>query len=152
MAIIGWWLGSASVSNFISSMILEIASIWYPDYELQHWQQYLIYIALIWLAVAINTFTSQWIPLFNKLIFTLSVTTLTATMLCLFIVARNHHASAEWIFTDTTNRTGWPSDGFAFVLAIGNAVFAYLGSDCGAHVRITPNPRPKHALIGCRAP
>ena len=74
--------------------------------------------------------------MFNQLIFGLSVLTLSATTLSLFVVARNHHASAEWIFTDTTNRTGWSSDGFAFVLAVGNAVFSYLGSDCGAHVCI----------------
>lgn len=74
--------------------------------------------------------------MFNKFIFGLSVLTLSATTLCLFVVARNHHASAEWIFTSTTNRTGWSSNGFAFVLAIGNAVFSYLGSDCGAHVCI----------------
>ena len=117
-------------------MILEIASIWYPDYDLQHWHQYLIYVALIWLAVAINVFASGFIPMFNKLIFGLSVVTLAGTTLSLFVVARNHHASAEWIFTDTTNRTGWSSDGFAFVLAVGNAVFSYLGSDFGAHVCI----------------
>ena len=132
-------------------MILEIVSLWYPDYELRHWHQYLIYIALIWFAVAINVFASGWIPTFNKLIFGLSVLTLSATTLSLFIVARDHHASAEWIFTDTTNRTGWSSDGFAFILAVGNAVFSYLGSDCGAHVciikRQNNDSHPIHVLI-----
>jgi ABC-type multidrug transport system fused ATPase/permease subunit len=132
-------------------MILEIASIWYPDYELQHWQEYLIYVALIWLAVGLNVFASQWIPMFNQFIFGLSVITLSATTITLFVCARNHHASVEWIFTDTTNRTGWSSGGFAFVLAVGNAVFSYLGSDCGAHVRIAKQQsndlRPIHVLI-----
>ena len=141
MSILGWWLASGSVANFISSMVLEIVSVWYPEYHLQRWQQYLIYVALIWLAVACNLLASSWIPLFNKLIFSLSVVTLSATTITLFVVSRNHHSSAPFIFTDTNNRSGWSSDGFSFMLAVGNAVYAFLGSDCGAHMcEEIPNP------------
>lgn len=115
-------------------MILEIVTLWYDDYVPQHWQQYLIYVALTWVAVAINIWGSGFLPLFNKMIFGLAVVTLTSTMITLFVVAHNHHASGSWMFTDTTNRTGWPSNGWAFMLAIGNAVYSYLGSDCGAHL------------------
>ncbi|KAF5025869.1 hypothetical protein F66182_2051 [Fusarium sp. NRRL 66182] len=140
MSVIGWWLASSSVSNFVSSMILDIVGAWQPGWEQQRWHQYLIYVALIWIATAINILMSNWIPLFNKMIFVLSVITLTATTITLFVVTENH-ASAEFIFTDTTNRSGWPSDGFAFMLAIGNAVYAFLGSDCGAHLcEEIPNP------------
>ena len=122
-------------------MILEIVTVWYPGYQIAHWHQYLIYVGLTWLAVAINVFLSRWIPLFNKLVFVLAVLTLSATMLTLFIVSRGHHASTEWIFTDTTNRTGWSSDGWAYMLAVGNAVYSFLGSDCGAHLcEEIPNP------------
>lgn len=130
----GWWLGAASVANFVASMILAIVTVWYPNYTPQHWQQYLIYVGLTWLAVAINVFGSGFLPLFNKMIFVLAVVTLTSTMITLFVVARNNHASGSWIFSDHTNSTGWSSDGWAFMLAIGNAVYSYLGSDCGAHL------------------
>jgi choline transport protein len=141
IAILGWWLGAASVSNFVASMILDIAMLWHPTYEPQHWQQYMLYVALIWLAVAFNVFASRFVPLMNKLIFLLSAITLSATTLTLFVVARNDHSSAKFIFTDTTNQTGWSSNGLAFMLAIGNAVFSYLGSDCGAHMcEEIPNP------------
>ena len=141
MSILGWWLGSGSVANFVSSMILDIVSVWYPDYTAQHWQQYLVYVGLIWLAVSINVFGSRWIPLFNQLVCALAVLTLSATTITLFAAARNHHASASFVFTDTTNRSGWPSNGFAFMLAISNAVYSFLGSDCGAHLcEEIPNP------------
>lgn len=64
----------------------------------------------------------------------LSVFVLLATTLSLFICSRNDHASATWIFTDTTNNTGWSNDGFAFLLSVSNAVFCFLGSDAGAHL------------------
>lgn len=134
MSIIGWWLGSASVANFVASMILDIVVVWHTDFEIQRWQQYLIYVALTWIAVAANIFGSNLIPAFNKFLFVVAVLTLSSTMLALFIVARNNHAPASFIFTDTTNRTGWSSDGWAFMLAVGNAVYSFLGSDCSAHL------------------
>lgn len=115
-------------------MILSIVTVWYTDFEPHRWQQYLIYVALIWLAVAINVFGSGLLPLFNKSIFVLAVVTLTSTMITLLVVARNNHASGSWIFTDTTNRSGWSSDGWAFMLAVGNGVYSFLGADCGAHL------------------
>ncbi|KAJ6442490.1 amino acid transporter [Purpureocillium lavendulum] len=141
MSIGGWWFGSSSVANFVSSMILSIVIGWYPDYTPASWHQWLIYVLLIWIAAAVNILASNWIPRFNTFVFFLSALTLSATAIILFVVARDHHASAEWIFTDTTNQTGWPSDGFAFMLAISNAVYSFLGSDCGAHMcEEIPNP------------
>lgn len=134
MSILGWWLGSGSVANFVSSMVLDIVIIWYPDYNFQHWHQYLIYVAIIWLAIALNILASSWLPLFNKFIFILSVLTLTSTIVTLFVVSRNSHLPVSFMFTDTTTYSGWASEGFAFMLAVGNAVFAFLGSDCGAHL------------------
>lgn len=134
MSIIGWWLASASVANFIASMILEIVALWHPDYEIHNWHAYLIYVTLIWISVAGNVFGSAWIPAFNKLIFVVAVSTLSSTMLTLFIVGRNNHAEASFIFTNTTSYTGWSSNGWSFMLAIGNAVYSFLGSDCSAHL------------------
>ncbi|KAL7811921.1 amino acid transporter [Trichoderma gracile] len=134
MSIIGWWLASGSVANFNSSMILEIVTVWYPSFQPQHWQQYLIYVALIWLATALNILGSRWLPHFNQFIFLLSVATLAATTMTLFIVARGHHAPASFIFADTVSQSGWASEGFSFLLAISNSVYGFLGSDCGAHL------------------
>jgi choline transport protein len=94
----------------------------------------LIYVAIIWLAIAINILASRLLPLFNKLISTLSVFTLAGTTITLFIVSRQNHAPLSSIFADTSTHSGWKSDGFGFMLAVSNAVFAFLGSDCGAHL------------------
>jgi choline transport protein len=133
MSIIGWWLGAASVANFVASMVLEIVGIWHPDFQAKQWQQWLIYVALTWISVAANVFGSAWIPAFNKALFGISVITLSSTMITLFVVSRNNHASAEFIFTDTTSSSGW-GEGWAFFYAIGNAVYTFLGSDCAAHL------------------
>lgn len=134
MSIIGWWLASGSAANFIASMILTIATIWHPDYTPTNWHQWLVYTGLIWLAAALNILGSRWLPYFNKFIFLLSIGTLTATVIALFVTGRHHHAPASFIFADVTSQSGWSSQGFAFVLAISNAVYGFLGSDCGAHL------------------
>ena len=134
MSIIGWWLGAGSVANFVSGMVLDIVLIWYPSYAFQHWHQYLIYVAIVWLAISINIFASRLLPLFNQLIFILSVFTLAGTTITLFVVSRQDHANLSSVFTDTETHSGWKSDGFGFMLSVSNAVFAFLGSDCGAHL------------------
>ncbi|KAF4612836.1 hypothetical protein G7Y89_g15538 [Cudoniella acicularis] len=119
----------------------SITSLWYPDYEIRHWQQWLIYVLLLWLAISLNIFASNLIPLWNQMIFVLSVLVLSATTIALFVCSRNSHAASSWIFADTTNSTGWSSDGFAFILSVSNAVYAFLGSDAGAHLcEEIPNP------------
>jgi choline transport protein len=71
----------------------------------------------------------------------LACTSLTATFIALLACSRNHYPSASHIFTDTTNSTGWSSDGFAFILAIANAVYSFLGTDAAAHL-CEEIPRP----------
>lgn len=66
LSILGWWLASGAACNFIASLILSIVVLWYPDYEIQNWQQWLVYIGLVWLAVALNVFGSQLLPLYNR--------------------------------------------------------------------------------------
>ena len=68
MSVLGWWLASASVCNFVASMILAIVTLWYPHYQIQHWHQWLVYVGIIWLGVIINVFGSGLIPAFNRMI------------------------------------------------------------------------------------
>lgn len=64
----------------------------------------------------------------------LACTSLTATFITLLICASHRYPPASQIFGDATNSTGWSSDGFAFLLAIANAVYSFLGTDAAAHL------------------
>lgn len=59
---------------------------------------------------------------------------MTGTVITLLVCSRNHHAPPKWTFGDTTNRTGWSNDGFAFLLAVSNSVYSFLGTDCAVHM------------------
>ena len=62
----GWWLGQASVCNFVAAMVLAIARMVYEDYQIQAWHQWLCYAGISWLAVAVNILGNKILPLLNK--------------------------------------------------------------------------------------
>ncbi|KAH8652286.1 amino acid transporter [Xylariales sp. PMI_506] len=129
MSVIGWWLGGGAATNFVSSIILDIVIAWHPDYIVQAWHQYLIYCGLFWLAISINILAYRFIPLISSVLFYLSLATFLSTIIVLFVVARDNHSSTSYIFTDITNGSGWTSNGWAFMFAIGNGEYYYLGVD-----------------------
>jgi hypothetical protein len=68
ISVFGWWLGLASVCNFVASMILAMAVLWYPGYSIERWHQWMVYVGLCWSTVALNVFGSKIIPKFNQFI------------------------------------------------------------------------------------
>lgn len=67
--------------------------------------------------------------------------TLVVTVITIVACAAPNYQSARFVFGNTTNSTGWSSDGLAFVLCILNALYGFLGVDCGAHLcEEIPNP------------
>lgn len=67
IGIFGWWLGLAATSNFVASMILAIVSLWCSEYVPDSFHTWMIYIAVVWSAVFLNTFGSRLVPSFNKM-------------------------------------------------------------------------------------
>ncbi|KAI1622209.1 amino acid transporter [Exophiala viscosa] len=137
----GWWLGNASVANFIAAMILAMVKITNTDYTIQPWHQYLIYAAILWLAAAINIFGSRFVPLFSNFILYFSLATLVATIITILGCAAPKFQKASWVFGDTTNSTGWDNKGLLFILCLLNNAYGFMGTDAGAHLaEEIPNP------------
>ncbi|KIW10678.1 hypothetical protein PV08_11642 [Exophiala spinifera] len=138
---LGWWLGLASVTNFISAMILGIAQLNHPDYVIERWHIYLVFVIVTWAAIGMNVFFTKWLPAWNKFILYFSATTMVVTMITILACAAPNYQPASFVFGDTTNSTGWSNDGLAFLLCTVNALYGFLGVDCGAHLcEEIPNP------------
>lgn len=134
LSVLGWWLASASVLNFAASMVLSCANLWYPAYVIQRYHQWLVYVLLTWLVAVVNIFGASVIPYVHKATFFIAVLALASTIITLLVCSRNRYPSAAWIFGDFQNNTGWESDGLSYIFAIANAVYSFLGTDCGAHM------------------
>ncbi|OQU95641.1 hypothetical protein CLAIMM_01823 [Cladophialophora immunda] len=137
----GWWLGNASVANFIAAMILAMVKISIPDYVIHPWHQWLLYAVILWLAVAINVFGSRFVPLFSKFILYFSLTSLTATIITILVCAAPNFQKASWVFGDITDASGWDTKGLLFLLCLLNNAHGFMGTDAGAHLSgEIPNP------------
>jgi choline transport protein len=78
----------------------------------------------------------------------LACNSLTATFITLLACARSRYPPASQIFGDATNSTGWTSGRFAFLLAIANAVYSFLGTDAAAHLcEEIPSPAKNVPLV-----
>lgn len=62
----GWWLGLASVCNFVAATILAILQICVKEYTLRPSHQWFCYVAIIWLAALLNIYATRFLPALNK--------------------------------------------------------------------------------------
>jgi choline transport protein len=70
-----------------------------------------------------------------------SLTTYFVTIITILACAAPNFRSGTWVFSDTTNSTGWDNNGLAFIFCTMNALYGYLGLDAGAHLcEEIPNP------------
>lgn len=65
---LGWWLGLASVTNFIAAMVVGIAQLNHPDYVIERWHIYLVFVVVTWMAISLNIFGTRLLPMWNKFI------------------------------------------------------------------------------------
>ncbi|KIW11193.1 hypothetical protein PV08_10493 [Exophiala spinifera] len=138
---LGWWLGLGSVCQFIAAMILGMVKLCHDDYVVEDWHTWLCYVGVIWTACTLVIVGSRILPAFNSFMMYFSFVALIATFVTILACAAPNYQSGAWVFSTTTNATGWKSDGFAFVLAILNALYGFLGVDSGAHMcEEIPNP------------
>ncbi len=49
-------------------------------------------------------------------------------MITILACAAPNFQSAKFVFSDTTNSTGWPNDGMAFLLCIVNALYGFVSN------------------------
>ncbi|KAI9036782.1 amino acid permease [Aspergillus affinis] len=141
ISVIGIWLGGASTCNFISGMILSIAQFIYPNYVIQAWHKYFVYITVILTAASVNIYGARRLPALNRFTFWFSMGTFFVTMALMLYFSYPNYNSAQWVFTDTTISSGWDSHILAWLLCLVNSLYGFLGTDAGVHMtEEIPNP------------
>ncbi|OCL14730.1 hypothetical protein AOQ84DRAFT_384511 [Glonium stellatum] len=126
----GWWLGLASVCNFVAAMVLAMVQLCVEDYTICPWHQWLCYVAILWLAVALNIFGTRFLPAFNQFI----LSTLLMTIVTILVCAAPRFQSSVWVFADTTNSNQSYNKGFLLILCLLNNTYGFMGTDAGAHL------------------
>jgi choline transport protein len=130
---------TASCNFFVAGSILDIASLWNESYEIQTWHTYLLHILLCIIAFLATSRFPDAIGRLGVSVLVLSIVGFVASLVTLLAVQETKQ-SADFVFTQWTNVSGW-SDGWAAFIGITACLWAYSGVDAPTHVsEEVPNP------------
>ena len=129
----GWIALTTSGGLLASQLISGLIGLYHPDFTLKPWQVWLIYVAWTLIAFLINAFLNNLLPYVNRAAFIWSIGGFAIICITVLACASPNYASAEFVFTNFINETGWP-DGVAWLLGLLQGGFGITGYDAVAHM------------------
>jgi choline transport protein len=144
--VLGWQAVTASAAFLAGTMIQGLMVLSYSDYVYKRWHGTLIYWAILILATLFNTVGIRFFPLLEKMILVLHVAFFIAIITSLVVLSP--HSSAEYVFTDFENNSGWESDGVAWCLGLLSATYVLVGYDGASHLSASSPLPPTLAYVG----
>lgn len=129
----GWIALTTSGGLLASQLIAGVISLFHPDFVIKPWQQYLIYLAWTVIAFIVNAFLNRILPYLNRGAFIWSIGGFAIICITVLACASPDFASAEFVFTEFVNTTGWP-DGISWLLGLLQGGFGITGYDAVAHM------------------
>ncbi|KAF1837446.1 amino acid transporter [Decorospora gaudefroyi] len=129
----GWIALTTSGGLLASQLISGLIVMYHPNFTLEAWQVWLIYVAWTLIAFIINAFLNNLLPYVNRTAFIWSIGGFAIICITVLACASPDYASAEFVFTEFINETGWP-DGVAWLLGLLQGGFGLTGYDAVAHM------------------
>lgn len=128
-----WLLSASSISSMLGNEAVAMYILRNPGVKWHPWQVFIVFQIVNWACCAIVCLGNRFIPLINRIAFTLSMFGLVATVIVLVVMPKKHSSTTDvWIVYH--NRTGGWSDGICFLTGLLNAAFAVGTPDCISHL------------------
>ncbi|BFZ53990.1 hypothetical protein PYCC9005_001021 [Savitreella phatthalungensis] len=143
--IAGWLFGTASLTLFCGTVFLGIGNLYNEDFAPRPWQFWLCYLACNAICASVNILLPRRLPAINTGLLWLQLLTWLVSIVVLCILARDRYNNAGFIFTDMSNLSGWSNNGIAYMIAVCNSMYAYIGTDAAAHLA-EEVPRPQRTV------
>lgn len=119
----GWFMNAgltglcAACNYLVATFTLGIANLNYPSYTIQRWHSVLIAYLSALLAATFNIYLSSYLPLINRV--NLYWNLAGFVIITITILACNDHKqSAQFVFVDFENETGFESNGMAVMVGL----------------------------------
>ncbi|KAA8643346.1 uncharacterized protein ATNIH1004_010113 [Aspergillus tanneri] len=134
----GWlaWAGAiftcASVALSLGSAGVGMWRLTHPDFELKPWQTVVAYEVINFFAFLFNC-VGKVLPKVATTTLYISLISFTVILITVPAVAPTH-ASAQFVFANFVNSTGWPSDGLAFLVGLINPNWVFACLDSATHL------------------
>lgn len=129
----GWLALTTSGGLLASQLISGLILLFHPDFALEPYQVWLIYVAWTLIAFVINAFMNSILHHINRAAFIWSISGFAIISITVLACASPNYASGKFVFTEFINKTGWP-DGIAWLLGLLQGGFGLTGYDAVAHM------------------
>ena len=136
----GWLFDLASIVYVMSELVIQMYSIYHPNYVIQAWHIFITLLMITWICIAVTIYFNKYLPYLQQ--FGLFVVLVGGIVTIVVIAAMpKQHASNSFVWSDWSNATGWGS-GVAFLAGVLNGAFTIGTPDAVTHMsEEVPNPR-----------
>jgi choline transport protein len=131
-----WYTGWISIGGQImltasagfvgGSQLQALITVNNPAYVGQRWQSMLFYWAILAYSLAVNAWGSRLLSGINLGAGVLHVAGFVVVVCVLGAMASPKH-TAEYVFVETSNQSGWQSDGISWLVGLTSSVYPFLG-------------------------
>ncbi|KAA6414172.1 MAG: choline transporter [Lasallia pustulata] len=132
MTLLGWWIVTCSGISLCVVTVAGMINFWNNDFRATQWQLYLIYLATVFITSAPLFLCPRLVPKITQATLFLSVLGFLVSF-ALVIGLKKHTQSSSFITQPGLGTSGWRS-GTAWVIGLGNAMYAYGGTDGAIHI------------------
>ncbi|RFU78921.1 amino acid transporter [Trichoderma arundinaceum] len=139
----GWYncfayiFATIATSSISAVQIIEMYSLFHPNYAYKGWHVLIAYFACSWIACACVLFGNQRLARINDVGLVLVVAGVIITVaVCAIMPAtlKQEYNSNRSVWADWQNGTGYSSNGFVFLMGMLNGAFAFGVPDCISHI------------------
>lgn len=136
----GWLFDLASIVYIMSELVIQMYSLYHPDYIIQSWHIFVVLVLITWICIAMTIFFNAYLPYLQQ--FGLFVIIVGGLVTIIVIAAMpKTHASSSFVWSDWSNNTGW-GNGVAFLTGVLNGAFTIGTPDAVTHMsEEVPEPR-----------
>lgn len=128
----GWLFDLASIVYIMSELVIQMYSLYHPNYVIQAWHIFVTLLLITWICIAATIFFNKYLPYLQQFgLFVVLVGGL-ATIIVIAAMPKTH-ASNAFVWSEWANNTGWPS-GFAFLAGVLNGAFTIGTPDAVTHM------------------
>lgn len=132
ITVIAWQAACASVAWIDCTLILGIVSLNYPTYGMQMWHAVLVFWAVIFLAVFVNTYLGRIFPSIEAMMLILHIVGFFAVLIVLVYLAPKN--STDVVFKTFLNGGGFTSDAQSVLVGAVTLMYSFNGVDAATHM------------------
>ena len=125
----GWLFDLASIVYIMSELVVQMYSLYHPNYTIQEWHIFVTLVLITWICIALTVFFNRFLPYLQQFGLFMVVMGGIVTIIVLAAMPKTR-ATNSFVWSDFTNQTGW-TGGVAFLTGVLNGAFTVGTPDSG---------------------